>query len=473
MRNKKIWLGMLVLALVFGMLFISCDSGDNTDPKDQTGPTGPTDTTYTVTADGTADTVTTTQLSFTFSAAVSGLTAGDITITAGTGSASKGTLTGSDTSWSLGVTDVAAGTVKVKIDKTGIENGEKTVTVNTVNEVLDTANGSSQAQAITLKFTQWKDGSVATGEAKWYKFEATSGTSYRLQWKDEDVSDDYTAWIKVTAYQSNGTTNITTVNGATSGWTNPRTISGVSGTVYIKVEPYSSLSSYAGTYAIRFYNPAIIVPQVPMSISSASATPGPTVVVTWASVYSTSGVSGYRVYKSNSETGTYTQIGADITSYSTIRYTDTNVTAGSTYWYKVAAYNSVGEGDKSDAKQSDAVPNTSVGTELTIGAAITESTINMETVWYKFTAVSGTTYNVQWADSYQKPSESAYTGDIYVSAFKSDGTPISGFQRVDSGWTAPKTVSGVSGIVYIKVEVYINSISGTASTGTYGIKVYQ
>jgi len=609
-------------------------------------------TTYTVTANGTSDTATTTQLNFVFSEAV-GLTAENITIIADTAIASKGTLTGGGTDWNLSITVSKAGTVKVKINKTGIESGEKTVAIyraepslpilptfpsgfiglwqrdeftNTLTftsttlkasnqdlawdlEVVSgddytskyptatgnrstitiklvsgnieisgdsgtgennwngtwkkrsefpsgfiglwkrdeyantltftsislkasnqlnfwnltdvsgdiytiasstnpatggpltiklvsgnleisgdsgtgennwngtwkeaTPDGSSNGLAISLLTTQWKDGSVATGEAKWYKFEATSGTSYRVQWKDEDVSADYTAWIKVTAYQSNGTTNISTINGATSGWTNPRTISGVSGTVYLKVEPYSSSASYAGTYAIRFYNPAIVVPQIPITISSISATPSQTVVISWNSVLSTSGVSGYRVYRSSSETGTYTQIGADITSYLTTRYTDTNVSAGSTYWYKVAAYNSVGEGDKSDAKQSDTVPSTSVGTELIIGAAITESTLSMTTQvdWYKFTAVSGTTYNVQWADYYQKPDGSTYTGDIKVSAFTSDGTPITSIQNTDFGWTTPKTISGVSGTVYLKVEAYV--LGSISKTGTYGIKVYQ
>jgi len=480
MKNKKIWLGILVLALVFGMAVIGCDSGtndgtgngagndtdnskDNGTDNNNTNEPDP-DITYTVIADGTADTVTTTQLTFTFNAAVSGLTATDITITAGTGSASKGTLTGSDTSWSLGVTDVAAGTVKVKITKDGIESGEKNVTVNE-----DKADGSSKEQAITLSITKWKEGSVATGEAKWYKFDAASEAKYNVQWKDEDFSDDYTAWIKVTAYKSDGTTKISGIDGAT-GWSYPRPVSGVSGTVYLKVEPYNSIASYAGTYAIRFYDPAVVVPQIPLSISSVKATPVPNIIITWSYIYSTGGVTGVNVYRSTSETGTYTKLGT-VTGTLTSSYTDTTVTAGNTYWYKVASYNSVGERDKSDA-MSDTVPNASSVKSLTVGTtstALTEDTIGTEVIWYKFTATSGITYNVQWADSWQKPDGSTYTGDILVSAFKSDGTSI--FQNYDDGWTSPRTVSSVSGTVYIKVEAYI--YNGAAKTGTYGIKVYQ
>jgi hypothetical protein len=364
-------------------------------------------------------------------------------------------------------------TVKLNSGDLEISGDTGTNATTTWNGIWEKAitDGSSKEQAIALSITKWKNGSVATGEAKWYKFEATSGTSYRVQWKDKyekPADDSYTAWVKVTAYQSNGTTKISTVDEATFGWESPKTISSVSGTVYIKVEPYNSSASYAGTYTIRFFDPAIVVPQIPMSISYASATPVPTVVVSWNY---TSGVSGYRVYRSNTETGTYTQIGTDITNNSTTRYTDTNVTAGNTYWYKVAAYNSVGEGNKSDAKQSDTVPATSVViTTLTVGAAITDGTLSTATQidWYKFEPLSGKNYNVQWADSYQKPDGSTYTGDIKVSAFKTDGSYI--FLNSDSGWTYPSTIysSSVPGtVVYLKVESYGSKI------GTYGIKVFE
>jgi len=362
----------------------------------------------------------------------------------------------------------------------GTDNGTDNGTTNgadnstgTETETIDTADGSSIEQAITLSITQWKEGEVATGEAKWYKFEAASETSYRVQWKDKyekSDSDTYTAWIKVTAYQSDGTTKISNIDESASlGLTLPRTVSGVSGTVYLKVEPYSSNASYAGTYTIRFYDPAIVVPQVPMSISYVSATPVPTVVVSWD--YSTSGVTGYRLYRSSTETGEYTKIGADITNYYTSSYTDTSVSAGNTYWYKVAAYNSVGEGEKSDAKQSDTVPAASVGTSLTIGTEKTDCTISTATQvdWYTFTAVSGTTYKLQWEDHWDSStgsfSSSSYTGVVQVSAFKSDGTPI--LRNSIEGWSYPSTVSGVSGTVYIKVIAY------STYTGTYGIKVYQ
>jgi hypothetical protein len=91
---------------------------------------------YTAAADGDADT-TSTKIDFAFTAAVTGLTANDITITNGTGTVTKGTLSGSGTDWSLGISNVevagqgaTAGTVKVRINKAGIEGAEKEVTVH-------------------------------------------------------------------------------------------------------------------------------------------------------------------------------------------------------------------------------------------------------------------------------------------------------------------------------------------------------
>jgi fibronectin type 3 domain-containing protein len=52
------------------------------------------------------------------------------------------------------------------------------------------------------------------------------------------------------------------------------------------------------------------------------------------------GASEYRIYRSTSRNGTYTQIGGGVPGP---RYTDEGLTADSTYWYKVAAYNSAGE----------------------------------------------------------------------------------------------------------------------------------
>ena len=85
---------------------------------------GSNNITYTVTANG-STIVPTTALVFAFSGTVNGLTADDITVTSGTGTAAKGALSGS----SLAITVSTGGTITVKIAKSGVESGQKTVTV--------------------------------------------------------------------------------------------------------------------------------------------------------------------------------------------------------------------------------------------------------------------------------------------------------------------------------------------------------
>jgi hypothetical protein len=88
--------------------------------------------TFTAVADGAANTTTSTSVAFSFSAAVSGLAAADITVgkTGDTGTVTKGALTGTGQAWNLALASVgAAGNVTVSISKAGIESAGKTVAV--------------------------------------------------------------------------------------------------------------------------------------------------------------------------------------------------------------------------------------------------------------------------------------------------------------------------------------------------------
>ncbi|GHU67367.1 hypothetical protein FACS189413_02000 [Bacteroidia bacterium] len=84
-------------------------------------------------AGGTANTVSSTGITLTFSESVSGLTADNITLTNGTGVAVKGMLTGSGATYTLSLTSVtAAGDVKVGVSDFGnylVENGNRTVSL--------------------------------------------------------------------------------------------------------------------------------------------------------------------------------------------------------------------------------------------------------------------------------------------------------------------------------------------------------
>jgi hypothetical protein len=89
---------------------------------------------------GTSGTVDSTGIVLTFSGSVTGLTASDITITNGTGAVTKGTLSGTGTTWTIGLTNVATqGNVTVAVGNFGTFN--VTTTPQTVTVFKDTPAG--------------------------------------------------------------------------------------------------------------------------------------------------------------------------------------------------------------------------------------------------------------------------------------------------------------------------------------------
>jgi hypothetical protein len=141
--RAALWVGMTALLLVLG----GC-------PNPTDGGTSP-DITYTATANGTSDTENSTAIALVFSADVAGLLASDITVADGTGSATKGALSGSEKSWSLAIAVATAGTVTVSINKDGIESAGKSVTVHKDKAALSditytvAANGTSGTETST------------------------------------------------------------------------------------------------------------------------------------------------------------------------------------------------------------------------------------------------------------------------------------------------------------------------------------
>jgi hypothetical protein len=149
---------LLAGLLAFAFLFAACES-----PAGR----GEDDITWTALADGESGAQNSTAITITFSAAVTELTAGNITVTNGTGSVTTGSLTNTDdTHWSLGITVSTAGSVKVKIKKAGIETTEKDVAVYkedisslTLTVTFDKNGGTTEADPSRISVT-WPDNTV-------------------------------------------------------------------------------------------------------------------------------------------------------------------------------------------------------------------------------------------------------------------------------------------------------------------------
>jgi predicted phage tail protein len=86
-----------------------------------------------------------------------------------------------------------------------------------------------------------------------------------------------------------------------------------------------------------------VIPAVPGVPTGLTATPSNAqAVLAWAAPASDGGspITGYKLYRSTTSGGTYSLIA----SPTALTYTNTGLTNGQTYWYKVSAVNANGEG---------------------------------------------------------------------------------------------------------------------------------
>jgi hypothetical protein len=147
-------IALIVLIALIGLA--ACDNGNDPDTTNH-NPGG--DITWSAQVNGTADTDDTTRITLTFSEAVAGLTANDITLTDGTGSVTKGSLSGSGKGYVLNITVDTAGTVSVKVTKDGVTTAAQDVTVHkaggiTWSAAADGTLSTADSAKITFTFSE-------------------------------------------------------------------------------------------------------------------------------------------------------------------------------------------------------------------------------------------------------------------------------------------------------------------------------
>ena len=118
--------------------------------------------TWTASANGQSNVTTSTAISITFSRVVTGLTAGHITLTNGTGAATRGSLSGSGASYSLGITVTTQGNITMRIADFGdfvVSTAQQTVAVYRYSAPpppagVDIYNAGNENTALTGGWTQ-------------------------------------------------------------------------------------------------------------------------------------------------------------------------------------------------------------------------------------------------------------------------------------------------------------------------------
>jgi titin len=213
-------------------------------------------------------------------------------------------------------------------------------------------------------------------------------------------------------------------------------------------------------------------PGVPTGLT---AVPGNTqVTLNWTAPASNGGsaITGYKLYRAATETGTYTEIASPTGT----TYTDTGLTNGQAYWYKVSAVNTAGEGAKT--AQISSVPFTvpDVPTGLTAVAGNAQVTLNWTAP--AFNGGNATDYYVIYQDgtplvahftgltttitgltngqiysfnvsAHNLAGEGAQTGAVVSTPFTVPNAPtgltaIPGNTQVTLNWTAPTLDGGRS-----------------------------
>jgi len=91
------------------------------------------------------------------------------------------------------------------------------------------------------------------------------------------------------------------------------------------------------------------VPAAPTGVTATVAS-STSITISWSSV---TGATGYKVYRSASSSGAYSQVGTPTSA----SYTDTGLAANTTYYYKVAATNSAGESSQSSSVSATTTPS--------------------------------------------------------------------------------------------------------------------
>jgi fibronectin type 3 domain-containing protein len=208
----------------------------------------------------------------------------------------------------------------------------------------------------------------------------TTASTIALSWSTSTDPDSAVAGYYVyRSTTSGGTyTKVGTVN-ATS-FTDSNLLA--STTYYYKVAAYDPSNNLsAQSSSVSATTTSAPVPTVPSGLAMSTATTTG-ISLTWtASTESGGSVSGYKVYRSPTSTGTYAQVG---TSTST-SFTDSGLTASTTYYYEVSAYDPSGNASANSSSFAAATAAANPTTP-TVPTGLAHGTVTTSTIPLTWTA---------------------------------------------------------------------------------------
>jgi len=246
--------------------------------------------------------------------------------------------------------------------------------------------------------TSYKDDSLSSGTPYYYKVSACNGSGESPKSTICDATTGLDVPINVSAVSTSAssiTVSWSSVRGAAryrvyrkmdSSDDNYKMITTVSSTSFTDdgllpgTTYYYKISAYNGTVESSQSSPPAqattgLNPPATVFVASTSSN---SITVEWSSV---SGAMGYRVYRSTTDTpDSYIKVSGDILKPDT-SYKDNNVLPGTTYYYKVSAYNNVESVKSSSTAQAT--------TDLDAPTNVIASTVSSTSISVSWSAVNG------------------------------------------------------------------------------------
>lgn len=171
---------------------------------------------------------------------------------------------------------------------------------------------------------------VTTAKPKITSVKSTAYNKLKVSWNRVPGAEKY--YIYRSTSKKGGYEKVKTIqNGTTVSWTDSKVTTGK--TYYYKIKAVVKLDKSKATSA----SAAKSGKAVPAAATLKAAASSKKVKLTWSKV---TGASGYVIYRSTSKKGTYKKI-KTVTKGSTKTYTNSNLTKGKTYYYKIRAYRTV------------------------------------------------------------------------------------------------------------------------------------
>jgi hypothetical protein len=197
--------------------------------------------------------------------------------------------------------------------------------INTLNDSINVEMSYSTAELATTRSSG--DSSINT---------KTEVDKLQMAYWDETTQNWVTLPTTITYYKSDGTI----LDGSDTAHTPLDNLSNVATTTMSA--PTTHLSLYAPISSTG-ENP----PSTPSGLTATAASVSQ-INLSWTVV---SGATSYDIYQSTTSDGTYTRLGSEptVSSGSTVSYSDTGLSAGTAYYYKITALNANGESVASSA----------------------------------------------------------------------------------------------------------------------------